>query len=87
VRSASNPSRMGDGGVSINVSQHTRDRIPLDAMFGMPQGTALVWLPGDTAPRISRVKGYFELSLNRRADPNPYHRGHAGRRNWFGFHR
>jgi type IV secretion system protein VirD4 len=87
VRSASNPSRMGDGGVSISVSQQTRDRIPLHMMYGMPQGTSLVWLPGDTAPRISRVKGFFELSLNRRADPNPYHRGHAGRRNWFGFHR
>jgi type IV secretion system protein VirD4 len=86
VRSASNPSRMGDGGPSINVSQHTRDRIPLHAMYGMPQGIALVWLPGDSRPRISRVKGYFELGLNRRADRNPYYHGNR-RRGWFGFGR
>ena len=83
VRSASNPSRMGDGGPSVNVSQHTRDRIPLHAMYGMPQGTALVFLPGDLRPRISRVKGYFEVGLNRRSDPNPYY--HRNRRGWFGF--
>jgi hypothetical protein len=55
-------------------------------MYGMPQGTALVWLPRDSRPRISRVKGYFELGLNRRADPNPYYPGNR-RRGWFGFGR
>ena len=44
-------------------------------MFGMPQGRALVWLPGDEAPRVSRIRGYFELPLNRFADANPYFRG------------
>lgn len=87
VRSITNPSRMGDGGPSISVSGHTQDRIPLHKMFGMPQGKALVFLPGDEAPRVSNVKGYFELPLNRRADPNPYYRGNAPRRGWFGFGR
>jgi type IV secretion system protein VirD4 len=79
------PSRMGDGGPSRTVSRQTRDRIPLHKMYGMPTGTALVWLPGDEAPRQSLVKGYFELPLNRRADPNPYHRGGARRRGWLGW--
>jgi type IV secretion system protein VirD4 len=87
MQSRTNPSRMGDGGPSITTSYQIRDRIPLHKMFGMPQGTALVWLPGDEAPRVSRVKGYFELGLNRRADPNPYYHGPAARRGWFGFGR
>jgi hypothetical protein len=82
MRSVGLPSRMGDGSPSISFSPQIRDRIPFDKMRGMPQGTALVWLPGDQAPRVSRVKGYFELSLNRRADPNPYYHGNA--RGWFG---
>ena len=49
-------------------SQQKRPRISVGKMFGMPQGRALVWLPGDEAPRVSRIKGYFELPLNRFAD-------------------
>jgi hypothetical protein len=45
-------------------------------MFGMPKGRALVWKPGDEAPRVSWVKGYFEIpELNERASPNPYYQG------------
>jgi type IV secretion system protein VirD4 len=84
MKSVTPPSRMGDGGPSINTSGQFRDRIPLNKMYGMPQGTALVWLPGDEAPRVSRVKGYFEIDeLNRRADPNPLYRG-GQRRGRFG---
>lgn len=54
--------------------QRERDRIPLAKMFGMPRGRALVWLPHEDAPRMSWVKGYFEIpELAARASPNPYH--------------
>jgi hypothetical protein len=44
-------------------------------IFGMPQGTALVWLANEEVPRVSRVKGYFEIAeLNWRTDTNPYFR-------------
>ena len=50
-------------------------------MFGMPPGRALVWLPGDEAPRVSRMKGYFEIKkLNARASENPYFKGSGKRR-------
>jgi type IV secretion system protein VirD4 len=56
--------------------QHDRDRIPLDKMFGMPQGRALVWLPHADKPGIATVRGYFEIPrLARRASPNPYFAG------------
>ena len=51
--------------------QQKRERIPLAKMFGMPPGKALVWLPGDEAPRIAHMKGYFETRLRRRASANP----------------
>jgi hypothetical protein len=52
-----------------------RDRIPLAQMMAMPRNRALVWKPGDEAPRMSWVKGYFELpELAARASENPYHR-------------
>jgi type IV secretion system protein VirD4 len=61
-------------------SQQQRDRIPLDKMFAMPQGKALVWLPHAPAPAVSTVKGYFEIpELNRRADANPYFKGGTAR--------
>ena len=42
---------------------------------------ALVWLPHQEKPRLSTVKGYFEIKrLNRRASPNPYFKGSARRR-------
>jgi hypothetical protein len=45
-------------------------------MFGMPRGRALVWKPGDEAPRMAWVKGYFEIpELAARASPNPYYTG------------
>jgi type IV secretory pathway TraG/TraD family ATPase VirD4 len=72
VLSASDPVGPTDYGVRPSWSQQKRPRIPVGKMFGMPQGRALVWLPGDEAPRVSWVKGYFELPLNRAADENPY---------------
>ncbi len=52
-----------------------RERIRAGKMFSMPRGKALVWLPGDEAPRISTVKGYFDIpELASRADPNPYYK-------------
>jgi type IV secretion system protein VirD4 len=57
-------------------TQRERDRIPLAKMMGMPKGRALVWKPGDDAPRMSWVKGYFEIAeLRAKASPNPYHEG------------
>jgi len=75
VLSAADPSSPTDRTVRPSWSQQRRPRIPLDKMFGMPQGRALVWLPGDEAPRVSWMRGYFELPLNRFADVNPYFRG------------
>jgi type IV secretion system protein VirD4 len=67
---------VGQGG----WQQRERDRIPLASMFGMPRGRALVWLPHDGKPRISWVRGYFEIpKLAARADPNPYFKGAAAR--------
>ena len=78
VLSASDPSGAHDAVVRPSWQQRERDRIPLHKMFGMPQGTALVWLPHEEVPRVARVKGYFEIAdLNRRADPNPFYRGKA----------
>jgi len=76
VLSASDPSGVHDADVRPSWQQRERDRIPLHKMFGMPQGTALVWLPNEEIPRVARIKGYFEIPhLNRRADSNPYYRG------------
>ena len=75
VLSASDPSSPGDYLARPSWSQQKRPRIPVGKMFGMPQGRALVWLPGDEAPRISRIRGYYELPLNALASPNPYYRG------------
>lgn len=60
--------------------QEARDRFTTDDLFRMPPGRALVWLEGDGAPRISSVKGYFEIpKLARRAAPNPYIAGSSGK--------
>jgi len=75
VLSAADPSNPTDFMVRGNWQQQKRPRIPVGKMFGMPDGRALVWLPGDEAPRVSRIKGYFELPLNALASPNPYFRG------------
>jgi type IV secretory pathway TraG/TraD family ATPase VirD4 len=74
VLSASDPGPT-DYRVRGNWTQQKRPRIPVGKMFGMPQGRALVFLPGDEAPRFSHIRGYFELPLNRLADANPYFRG------------
>jgi hypothetical protein len=67
------PGDLVPGGV---YGPRERERIPLAKMFGMPRGRALVWKPGDDAPRIAHVKGYFEIpKLARRASPNPYFTG------------
>jgi type IV secretion system protein VirD4 len=74
--SASDPSSPTDYGVRPNWQQQKRPRIPIGKWFAMPQGVAAVWLPGDEAPRVSRVRGYFDIpELNRRASPNPYFSG------------
>jgi type IV secretion system protein VirD4 len=80
VLGASEP-RPGDAMPGKSWQQRERDRIPPGKMFAMPRGRALVWLPHEEAPRVSWVKGYFELrGLARRASPNPYHGGTAARR-------
>ena len=39
-------------------------------------GFAAVSLPGDEAPRVARIRGYFEIpALKRLADANPYYQG------------
>ena len=74
--SAADPSSPTDLGARPSWQQRDRDRIPLAKMFGMPKGRALVWKPGDEVPRVSWVRGYFEVpELNARASPNPYFRG------------
>lgn len=76
VLSAADPSSPNDFGVRPSWQQQKRPRIPLSKMFGMPQGRALVWLPNEEVPRVSQVKGYFEIrKLRRRASPNPYYTG------------
>ena len=76
VLSAADPSGPGDFGSRPSWQQQKRARIPIGKMFGMPQGRAVVWLPGDEAPRVSHVKGYFDIpKLKTRASPNPYYSG------------
>jgi type IV secretion system protein VirD4 len=76
VLSAADPSSPTDLGARPSWQQRDRDRIPLAKMFGMPKARALVWKPGDEVPRVSWVRGYFEVpELNARASPNPYFRG------------
>jgi type IV secretion system protein VirD4 len=73
--SASDPSPT-DYGVRPSWGQRKQSRIPVGKFFSMPPGRAAVWLPGDEAPRVSWVRGYFEIpELNRRASPNPYFSG------------
>jgi hypothetical protein len=70
------PSNPSDLGVRPSWGPQKRERIPVGKMFGMPQGRALVWLPSDEAPRMARVRGYFDIpKLAARADPNPYYGG------------
>jgi len=57
----------GISGHGQSWSQQKRPLIPVGKMFSMPNGRALVWLPGDEAPHVSRI--------NRLADANPYFRG------------
>jgi type IV secretory pathway TraG/TraD family ATPase VirD4 len=81
VLSAADPSSGNESEMRPSWAQQKRERIPLAKMFGMPPGTALVWLPGDEAPRVSRMKGYFAIKkLNARASENPYFKGSGKRR-------
>jgi len=80
VLSAADPSGPSDFGARPSWQQRERDRIPLAKMFGMPKGRALVWKPGDEKPRVSWVKGYFEIpELAARARSNPYYHGATAR--------
>jgi type IV secretion system protein VirD4 len=77
--SASEP-RPGEVVPGVSWQQRERDRIPFAAMRQMPRGRALVWLPGQP-PRVSWVRGYFEIpGAERRAGVNPYHGAAAARR-------
>jgi type IV secretion system protein VirD4 len=75
VLSASDPSSPNDYMARPSWSRQSRPLIAVAKMFGMPPGRALVWLPGDEAPRVSRIRGYFDLPLNALASPYPYYRG------------
>src|SRR5205823_2433623 len=78
VLSASDPSGPHDPGPRPSWQQKEVERNPLHKMYGMAPHTALVWLPNEEVPRVSRIKGYFEIpQLNARADANPYYRGPA----------
>lgn len=80
VLGASEP-RPGEVMPGKSWQQRDRDRIPEAKMFAMPRGRALVWLPHEEAPRVSWVRGYFEIPGNeRRASGNPYHGAAAARR-------
>jgi type IV secretory pathway TraG/TraD family ATPase VirD4 len=58
-----------------------RERIPAGSMYAMPKGTALVWLPGDDAPRFVTTRGYFAIpKLAARAGRNPYQKDKGGRK-------
>ena len=71
VLSAADPVSPSDLGVRPSWGQQLRDRIPSHKMAAMPRGRALVWKPGDEAPRMSWVKGYWEIpELNARASGN-----------------
>lgn len=76
VLSASDPSSPHDYGTRPSWQQQKRARIPVGKMFSMPQGVACAWLPGDEAPRVSKIRGYFDIpELNWKASPNPYFNG------------
>jgi type IV secretion system protein VirD4 len=75
VLGAADPSSPTDIGVRPSWQQQERDRIPLHKMSGMPRGRALVWKPHEDAPRMSWVKGYFDIpQLKARASEYPYYR-------------
>ena len=61
VLSAAEPSGPTDYGHGQAGHSKSARAFRLAKMFAMPQGRALVWLPGDEAPRVSRIKGYFEI--------------------------
>jgi type IV secretory pathway TraG/TraD family ATPase VirD4 len=72
VLSAADPSSPSDFMVRPSWQQQDRDRIPLAKMMAMPRGRALVWKPGDEAPRQSWMKGYFDIpELAARATGQP----------------
>jgi type IV secretion system protein VirD4 len=75
VLSAADPSSPSDMGVKPSWQQKERDRIPLHKMMGMPRGRALVWKPHEDAPRMSWMKGYFDIpQLKAKAGDNPFYR-------------
>jgi len=74
VLSAADPSSPRDFGARPSWQQQKRPRIPVGKLFGLPSDRALVWRPGEEAPTLVRMKGYFEIpKLRRRADRNPYY--------------
>ena len=71
-------------GPRASWSPQKRLRFPPGKLFAMPPGVALAWLPkpGDDAPRIVTMRGYYHRDLRelgRRAKPNPYFTGSATR--------
>jgi len=75
VLSSADPASPADFGARESWQQQQRDRIPLDTMFGMPRGRALIWLPHEEQPRDAWIKGYYDIpELARRAGVNPYYR-------------
>jgi hypothetical protein len=81
VLSAADPVSPSDLGVRPSWGPQLRDRIPSHKMAAMPRGRALVWKPGDEAPRMSWVKGYWEIpELNARAGGAPAGVASVGRR-------
>jgi type IV secretory pathway TraG/TraD family ATPase VirD4 len=75
VLSSADPASPTDFGARESWQQQQRDRIPLDTMFGMPRGRALIWLPHEEQPRDAWIKGYYDIpELARRAGVNPYYR-------------
>jgi type IV secretory pathway TraG/TraD family ATPase VirD4 len=68
--------RPGDLGVLGTWQMQKRPRISPGDFFRMPVGVAAVWLPGDDAPRMATMRGYYHKKLRRlgrRAAKNPYY--------------
>jgi type IV secretory pathway TraG/TraD family ATPase VirD4 len=81
MASASDPSSPADLGPRPSYSLQKVERIPAGSMYSMPKGTALAWLPGDDAPRMVTMRGYYHpklRKLGRRASPNPLYTGKPG---------
>jgi type IV secretory pathway TraG/TraD family ATPase VirD4 len=65
-----------DPGVRGTWQMEKRPRILSGEMYRMPVGVAAVWLPGDDAPRMVTMRGYYHKKLRRlgqRAQKNPFY--------------